>query len=352
MKRFVSIAFLLCGMGAGLVGQEVMQCSCDTGACTVGATWGRDTTSFTIPLSPIAGLIPKITSVVGLVIPDVEITLDGRLYGTMIVTKCPDPCCFPGRTLCAATDILLSGKTEPIGLPPTPASVTNVLRVLEVEDNKDGDKNPVSCEITADFSVPVGGVRVDLVFLGNVVLPLHGSAIGEVTGSAIVSCSCEGKPNAPPGLSLPAVVTVPIGGETRFLFSVKDPDNDPVWVFTPRTPDWLTVTFDLQKGESVVRAARDAPANEEAAVNIVVYDLKPGEVVVDRPKPGQFYHKVLYYFTVKIVANQPPIAISGSRTISHGEGCYGPVEYRAYDRDLPENFGFDLYFIPGRFPEN
>jgi len=354
MKRLVTIAFLLCGMGAGLVGQEVMQCSCDTGMCTVRATWGRRETSFTIPLSAIAGLILEVSPVVGLVIPDVKITLDEKLYGTMMVGGCPEPCCAPGRTLRAATDVLLSGKTEPIGLPPTPASVTGVLRVVEVEDNKVGDRNLSPCAITADFSVPVSGVQVDLVFSGNVKLPLFGSAMGEVTGSAIVSCFCGGKPNAPPGLSLPAVVTVPIGGETRFPVRVNDPDNDPVWVYCHRPPDWLIITFDLQKGEGIARAASDAPVGVETAVDILVYDLKPDEVevVVDRPKPGQFYHEVLYSLTIKVVANRPPRAISGGMTISHGEGCFGRVRYAATDPDLPDNYGYQLYFVPLGVPDN
>lgn len=351
MKRLVGLVFLLCGLVVGLTGQEVVRCSCDTGACVAEARWGRHESSFTFPLGALVGLLPRIPRVAGLVIPDLKITLHESLFGTMRVSDCPDPCCFPGRKLRAATDVLLSGTTEEFGLPPTLASVTGVVRACDVTDNESGDAALGSCEVIAPFDIPAGGVQVSLVLWGTVEIPLYGSVTGKLEGAARVTCSCEGKPNAPPALRLPAVVMVPLGGEARFPIGVNDPDGDPVWIYFATRLEWLTVAFDLHKGEGIVRAARDAPVEERTAVSVIVYDLKQGEVVRgDKPAPGQFHHEVPDSFTVWTVRNNPPRAISGGTTISHGEGCAEPVRYAATDPDLPHNYGYQLYFRPEDFP--
>lgn len=350
MTKLLVAIVLLCAGGAGAISQAIMKCPCDWGMCTAEASWRLRATSFTIPFSAIAGLSQKLGRA-ALLIPDVEIELDQTLHGTMIVTNCPQPppenqCCKPGRSLHAATDVLLSGETKVFGIPPTKVKVTGVIRAAEVIDNESEDTNPVECEINAKFSVPVKGVKVTLVFAGFVRLPLV-DVRGELEGRARVSCSCEGKPNAPPALSLPQIVRVPQGGKVQFFFEVKDPDNDPVWISRPETPKWLKITFDCKEGVAFIEAASDAPLGATITVNVVAYDLKRDERVTgDKPEQGQYYHEVPYDFTVEVVvANHPPQAISGKLVRSHGERiCTVYAECKAEDPDLPENFGYDLFF--------
>lgn len=319
MKRhLIAAALVLVLTGIG-VGQEATTCKVDLGLCTVRATWGRRESGFTIPLAAIASLIPKIGPAIGLVILDVEITLRQSLYGTMMVGGCPYPCCQPGRTLRAATDVILSGTGEWSGLPLVEASVTGVYRAADVTDNGVGDINRSSCAITAPYEVPIKGVTVSLVLWGHVFFPIWGSLEGKVEGRARVSCACEGKPNAPPALNLPAEVLVPIGAKARFPFTVKDPDNDPIWIKVGRTPDWLTVDFDPSQGVGTVGATRDAPPDVVTGVNVLVYDLKPGvRVEGDGPRPGQYFHEVLYSFRVRVIESRPPVVTRDEElTIRH-----------------------------------
>lgn len=353
MKRYLIAATLVLVLTRIGVSQEATTCNVDLGLCKAEAAWGRRVSRFTIPLSAIAGLIPVIGPVTGLVIPDVEITLRETLYGTMMVEACSYPCCQPGRTLRAATDVILSGTAEWSGAPLVRASVTGVLRAADVTDNGVGDTNVSSCAITAPYKVPIKGVTVSLVFFGNVFFPIRGSPEGELVGTARVSCACEGKPNAPPALSLPAEVLVPIEANVQFQFKVKDPDNDPIWIKVGRTPDWLAVAFDPSQGVGTASATRGASPDMVTGVNVLVYDLKPGvRVEGDGPRPGQYFHEVLYSFTVRVIESRPPQVRRETTVVVRHEDLInwrGRVEVvlSADDPDLQEhghNFGYDYYF--------
>ena len=91
----------------------------------------------------------------------------------------------------------------------------------------------------------------------------------------------------------------------------------------------------------------DYDGPNRVSLNVYAYDLKPG-VILDpgeRPRPGQFYHEVERHLSILITSDNPPEAIDGSMEIGHWDyECSGPVKFQAEDPDLPDNFGYNLYF--------
>ncbi|MCS7216081.1 MAG: hypothetical protein NZ924_00015 [Candidatus Bipolaricaulota bacterium] len=148
------------------------------------------------------------------------------------------------------------------------------------------------------------------------------------------------------------------GQVTPIPFDVEDPDGDFVHVYIePVSLPGLELYYDRELGAYVIHVSKTYEGREEYSIRVWAYDLKPamrGRLEPwEAPEEGQYHHKVLQVFILRITRNRPPIAISGSLTVSHGEiGCFGPVHYKGYDPDLPENFGFGLYFVALGFPAN
>ncbi|MEN3010909.1 MAG: hypothetical protein ABDI20_08145, partial [Candidatus Bipolaricaulaceae bacterium] len=302
--------------------------------------------------------------VAGLAIPDLEITLRSEVVIQAFGVRECSPCCPPGTKLYALPTAILVGMTEPIGLPPTRLHATaNLSPTKPVEDESPEDNlKGFPCLISGGpLTIPSGRARVSLAFLGNLVLQLwerEGELRGEKT--CYVSYGCRPALNRPPQLFVPAQVKASVGQLTVIPLAVEDPDGDFVHVYIPPqiSPD-LALYYDRELGAYVVFVSATYTGPEEwfNFAWVLAYDLKQDVVGKlepwEEPTQGQYYHQVDHWFSLRIIRNKPPRAISDSLRVSRGEiGCYGPAHYKAYDPDLPENFGFNLYFVPLGFPAN
>jgi hypothetical protein len=371
-------------LGIPLLGQAPQNCGDLQGCKVVDCETGFESTAITIPLGAVYSLLNAISCIInpatcgsaileiaaGLTIPDLEIELK-RDVAINFGVSCNEGCC-PGGRLYATASVYLGGETEPVGIPPTRARVMGSVSCT-VGDNSKDDGNPGLCKIlVSNYQIPTSGVKVSLVFLGNFVWEIVSTESIPGTAkmaSCTVSYGCQETRNLPPDLAVPSPLKVSAGQITIIPVSARDPDGDLVWIYIPSTTwDGAALYYDRELGAYVVYIPSDYQGPPSPEFGMWAYDLRPEALfhVEEGQSPSEclYYHEVSTWFQLEIVANHPPIAISSSERISHwgieGEpgapgyfDCFGRVEYKAFDRDLPAgNFGFKLYFIPGRFAEN
>ena len=313
---------------------------------------------------------------VGLLIPDVTVNLRTEFHG-YAWAYCDASCC-PNACLYMGTDLLLEGEARLDSVPPLAAGFTAIIPVVSrLPDRYDPNQlcaKPEPCDTdlsrcaiytTWSYTEKNFQVTLSLPVVGKVLsLPLADSS-----GVGLVSCQayvgCEDYETYPVLVSWPQEVVVPIGGEAHFavvatMFTTSHPilpvvgappyDRPLHYQLSPSGYPGvsLTITDDRKEngkiipgGQGTIRVEEGAPIPDGATETIII-------TVIDRAT-GKMDRRSM---TVRYVRNHPPKAIDGSLTISHWEyGCFGPVRYKAYDPDLPENFGFDLCFVSLGFPK-
>jgi hypothetical protein len=318
---------------------------------------GQKTFTFTIPLSLLTQAVEflglKLPTIAPLVIPDVEITLHTKFHGSASLLC--DSCC-DGLTMSADLHLFAPDGTWIETIPPQRVGFGTTVRVIDnLVDQSEKDEDKEKCAVRGTFEYAEKNLRVTLVFAGGLIsLPLSDTT-GEGEAKVLVSYGCRPDMDGPPVIvSWPRDLVVPIGGEVRFSVVAEVPTRK-TWLTlegepTPRP----TLTFEavsgkegvtieitndhyedgkfVYGGEGVVRVAPGASVRDGETEEITIR--------VEDPQ-GRYDSKSM---TLRFVENHPPKAISGGEMISHSQ-CVAPVRFAATDPDLPENFGYKLYFL-------
>ncbi|MGB9861786.1 MAG: hypothetical protein ACPLRP_05635, partial [Candidatus Bipolaricaulaceae bacterium] len=334
--------------------------------CSTGGDVGQQEFGFTIPLGSLIEAInlvlkklgiPGLPAPVALVVPDVKVVLDTDFRGDAFI-GCSSPCC---EGLAMSADLALRGEAEIESIPPKYAGFTSLVPVLpEIWDQSSLDQDKGKCGIYAEWKYTQKETVITLSFAGGLFeLPLVDTR-GEGYADVVVSYGCKDAWGPPRITSWPGELVVPIGGEVEFEVVAEVPSTA-VWMILEGTlPPRPLLRFEAESGvegvtiditddycergkiqyggKGIVKVSEDANVKDGQIIETTIRVIDPKGRTDSKP------------FRIRIVANHPPKAISGSRTIGHWD-CAGPVIYGAYDRDLPENFGFGLYFKPTKFPE-
>ncbi|GAB4312196.1 MAG: hypothetical protein Kow0097_13810 [Candidatus Bipolaricaulota bacterium] len=333
--------------------------------CEADCRSGQEQFSFTIPVGAVVeaiGLVAKLPGT-GLLLPDIEVTLHTEFTGTAWVS-CDAACC-PGGRLYMGADLLLNGtaRFDFDGLPPSSSQFTSIIPVVQrLPDNGPGDINSSRCAIYTTWNYTEKNFKVALSF--PVIGGLVRVPVSDSHGVGLASCDtywgCEDYETRPVLVSWPEEVVVPIGGEAHFtvaatMFTTSHPQlvaledalpYDRPLHYELSSSKWpavsLTITDDRKEngriipgGQGTITVGKDAPIPDGTTEEIVITVVDPTTGKMDQG-----------HMRVRYVRNHPPQAISGGMTIDCHEGCDGPVRYAATDPDLPDNYGYELYFVP------
>ena len=335
---------------------------------------GQKQFSFTIPVGSVIRVLDTLIKLmggvgilppgVGLLIPDITVTLHTEFFGYAWV-KCDKECCPDGRLYMGA-ELLLEGKADFDSIPPLSSGFTAVIPVVHrlpdcydpedpCADPCDTDLDP--CAISTTWSYTQENFQVTLSFpvVGKVVFIRLSDSRGEGFASCRTYWGCGDYETRPVLVSWPQEVVVPIGGEAHFavvatmsssslprLTLKGDLPYDRPLQYELSSSRWsgvrLAITSDRKEdgriipgGQGTIAVDEDAPIPDGATETIFI--------TVEDPSTGRRDQRDM---TVRYVRNRPPQAISDGMTISHGEGCFGPVRYAATDPDLP-----DFVLLPG-----
>ncbi|MCK5802681.1 MAG: tandem-95 repeat protein, partial [Lentisphaeria bacterium] len=341
--------------------------------CGSGCNVGQKTFAFTIPVGAIVegiGLATKLVGAgfalplgAGLLIPDITVTLDTEFSGTAWLRCPPDYC--PDGQLMMGVDLLLQGEAAVGSKPPLSSQFTAIIPVVtRLRDNSQQDTDLDLHNILTEWSYTEQNFQVGLslpvVGGGEVALFPVSDSRGTGYTSCVVQGGCGDYETRPVIVSWPSEIVVPIGGEAHFnVVATMQSTTHPQLTFQDAMPytvplryevsrsRWPGVHFEITDdhrengtivpgGQATVRVdpAAQIPDGTTEKVAVTVCDSRDPLWCDMKP------------MTIRYVLNHPPEAISDGRTIAQGEGCFGPVHYKARDPDLPDNYGYQLFFDP------